>query len=146
MAKLVALAAGGLVIALVTVVVIGVGAPLVDGEAPLAGLAALLVVLLAFVLAIGGLAAALSAIMSERSKAAGIAAAFTLGAYLLNVVAGLGESWSWLRYLSIFAAFKPQQAFADGALPVLEIGVLLLIAGIGSAASLLIFQRRDLAV
>jgi ABC-2 type transport system permease protein len=145
-AKLVALAASGLVIALVTVTVIGIGAPLVGGETSLAGLAALLVMLLAFALAVGGYAAALSALLSERSKAAGIAAALTLGSYLLSVVAGLSETVSWMRYVSIFTAFKPAQALSEGVLPAFEVAILLLIAVASGVLALIIFQRRDLAI
>jgi ABC-2 type transport system permease protein len=143
--KSVALLLGIVVLAAVTVVSIGVGGALIDEWLGFRPLIALSVVLLGFPFAVLGYSVFLSSLFSERGKAAGIAAAFTILSYLAWLVAGLAERWEWLRYVSTFTAFKPQMALESGQIPLLETLVLVAIGLAALAAALAIFQRRDVA-
>lgn len=142
--KIVALLGSLLLLVLVTLVPLGLGANALGESLPRMSLPATGLVLLSYGIAVGGYSVLLSAVASDRSKPAGIAAGLTLGFYLLYVVGSLGDRLSWLKYISIFTAFQPQAALAEGTVPVL--GVLILIAiGLACAVgSLIIFQRRDL--
>jgi ABC-2 type transport system permease protein len=143
--KVISLAAAAFIIVLATVLTIGVGAAVVDTEGSVspAGVMAMGVVLLAFTACVGGYSVLLSTVFSRRSQAAGIAAAITLGSYLCGVVAGLSDSWDWLRYGSIWTAYKPQGALEAGSVPTTGTAVLLVIGILAVAAGFIIFQRRD---
>ena len=79
----------------------------------------------------------------ERGKPAGLAAGLTLAFYLAWVLAGLSDRWRWLKRLSIFTAYKPQQALARGEVPVPEVLTLLAIGLACAVAALAVFRRRD---
>lgn len=141
--KLTALFGAMLVLVVVTLLTLVAGAALVDESIAPRNLLALGVTLAAFCVAVGGYAALFSAFASERAKPAGIAAGLTLGFYLLWVLSGLSEGWRWLRYLSIFTAYQPQQALQSGSVP-LEGTLILLLIGLACAAgSVVVFRRRD---
>ena len=143
MGKLVALLVGIVALALATLAAVALGAVLVGETIGLRGLLAMTAVLLAFGAAVGGYAALFSAFASDRGKPAGLAAGLTLAMYLAWVLAGLSDRWSWLKRLSIFTAYKPQEALARGQVPGLEVLILLAIAVVCGAAALVVFQRRD---
>ncbi|HEU5424136.1 MAG TPA: ABC transporter permease subunit [Nitrolancea sp.] len=143
--KLVALLVGVVVLALATDVMLGLGALLVGSALGLGQLAALATLLIAFPLAIAGYAALFSALMSERSKAAALAAALTLGFYLIWVVAGLIARLHWLGYLSIFTAYDPTPTLAGGDVPWLHVLVLVLVGLLCAGGALVVFTRRDIA-
>ncbi|ACZ39201.1 ABC transporter permease subunit [Sphaerobacter thermophilus] len=132
------------IVALVAITLLGlvIGGALVGEAIGPAPLLATGVVLLSFPVAVGGYSVLLSSLSSDRGRPAGLAAGITLLFYVLWVVSSLSERWDWLRYLSIFTAFEPQEALASGTIP---IGVLVLFAiGIVSAlGALVIFERRD---
>lgn len=144
--KLVALLVGMLVVVVVSVLSLLAAAPLVDAELPAGAAAQLGVVLLDFLIAVAGLSVLFSSIFSERGKAAALAAAVVLAMYLAWVIAGLSEGFEWLRYLSIFTAYRPREALEGSG--VSWAGLLALLAiGLGSAlAALAIFRRRDILV
>lgn len=141
--KLAALLAGIVIVALATDVILAVGALLVGSALGLGQLAALTTILVSFPVAIAGYAALFSALLSERSKAAALAAALTLGFYLIWVIAGLIARLHWLGYLSIFTAYSPTPALASGVVPWLHVLVLLLLGFAAVAAAVVAFERRD---
>lgn len=144
--KLVSLLAAVIALVLVTMIVIQVGALLVDEQVSMRGLWAMGVVLLAYGVAVGGYAALFSSFASERGKPAGMAAGLTLAFYMLWVLSQLSERWDWLRYLSIFTAYQPQEALATGSIPVVGVLILLLIGLASAAGAIAVFQRRDVIV
>ena len=77
-----------------------------------------------------------------RGRAAGAAAAVTLASYVLWILAGLSDRWLWLKYLSLYTAFTPQQALERGRLPLPEVLALLAAA---AAGALVLFERRSVA-
>ncbi|MDI3339466.1 MAG: ABC transporter permease subunit [Sphaerobacter sp.] len=140
--KLGAFFSAGAVLVLVTLLTLEIGGAIVGESIAPRALLATGVVLLGYSVAVGGYAALFSALSNDRGRAAGLAAALTLGFYLLWVLSSLSERWDWLRYLTIFTAFDPQGALGSGVVPA---GVVSLFAiGIGaSIAALVVFQRRD---
>jgi ABC-2 type transport system permease protein len=141
-AKLAALLVAVAVLALSTMALLALAAPLVDESLSPGGIVAAAVMLTAFGAVVGGYAALLSAVTSERARAAGEAAAVTLAAYLVWILAGLSERWAWLKYLSFYTAFKPLQALEHGRLPLPETLVLVHIAAVSAAGALINFERR----
>ncbi len=142
-AKIASLGIGIVVIALVTVVSIEVGALLVGEDFGVSRLLMLFPVLVGFPVAVAGYSLLFSSFASERGKVAGLAAVVTLGFYLMWVFAALVDSLSWLRYLTIFTAYKPQPALESGSVNWLQVITLLGLGVAGAVGSLVVFQRRD---
>lgn len=142
-AKLAAFLVALAVLVLATIVALVFGAALIGERLALSGVVALALVLLALTVAIGGYATFFSSFASDRGKPAGLAAGLTLAFYLCWVIGGLSNRWSWLKRLSIFSAYQPQQALARGEVPVLETALLLAIGLICTIGAIAIFQRRD---
>lgn len=92
-------------------------------------------------LAFGALALALSAMVRGRAAALGGAAAAMIALYLLNVLATLVSSLSWLKWLSAFHYYgspMTEGLFWGGAV------VLLIAAAVLVAAAVTAFERRDI--
>jgi ABC-2 type transport system permease protein len=142
--KIAALLVGMLVIVLVSVLSLLVAALLVDAELSTGAAAQLGVVLLDFLIAVGGLAVLFSALASERGKAAAATAAVVLAMYLAWVIAGISERFDWLRYASIFTAYRPREALEGSGVSWAGLLALLAIGLGGALASLAIFRRRDI--
>ncbi|HUZ01359.1 MAG TPA: ABC transporter permease subunit [Thermomicrobiaceae bacterium] len=141
--KLVAILSGTVVLVLATVATVAVGGLAVGEPQPVSRLLAAGVEMLAFAVAVGGYAVLLSALSDERGKAAGIAAGLTLAFYLAWIIGGLVSRLGWLRYLSIFSAYKPQAALTSGSIAP-GVGLLLVLGILCAAAGVLAFQRRDI--
>lgn len=142
-AKLAALLVAVVALALATMASLVLAAPLVNESLSLGGAAAAGAMLAAFGAAVGSYAALFSAVASERGRAAGGAAAVTLASYVFWIFAGLSDRWAWLKYLSLYTAFKPQQALESGRLPLPEALVLVAVTAACSAGALVLFERRD---
>jgi ABC-2 type transport system permease protein len=143
LAKLAALLVAIIALAVGTMLSLVLAAPLVDESLGWEGAAAATVLLVGYGAAVGGIAALCSASATERGRAAGAAAAVTLAAYVLWILAGLSDTWAWLRYLSFYTAFTPQQALTSGSLPWPEVVVLYAVAAGATAWALVLFERRD---
>jgi ABC-2 type transport system permease protein len=101
------------------------------------------IVMVAFLLAICGVSSFLSAISNERGRAAGLAAGLLVASYLAWAIAGMNGGWSWLKNVSVFAAYDPQRALESGAPSMLPLAILFALAAVTGAAALLWFRRRD---
>ena len=67
--------------------------------------------------------------------------------YILNfMILVLPDSFEWLRNLSIFYHFQPNDIIASGALNGTAVAVYSFVIVFSFAAALYIFQRRDLTV
>ncbi len=142
-AKIMSIVVGVCVVALTTAVAIEIGALLVGEDFGIVKLAALFPCLLAFPLAVAGYSVLFSSFSRERSRAAALAAFMTLGSYLMWVFAALVDRLSWMRYLSIFSAYKPQRALETGTFFWQEFLVLVGVGVVCAAVAVLIFDRRD---
>lgn len=94
-----------------------------------------------FALAFGALALALSAVVRNRAAALGAAAGVMIALYLLNVLATLVKSLSWLKWLSAQHYYgEPMNNGMSwsGSL------VLLIAAGVLVALAVAAFDRRDI--
>ncbi|HMM42929.1 MAG TPA: ABC transporter permease subunit [Thermomicrobiales bacterium] len=141
--KLAALAVVALVIVALTLAAIWIGAMLVGESFSARGYLAAGITMLVLAITMLAYSALFSSFMSDRGRAAGLAAAVTVGGYLAWVVVGMSDSWSWLRYISIFAAYKPQPALADGVFQTAGLVALLVVSAVCVAAALALFVRRD---
>jgi len=102
---------------------------------------------LLFVLAIAAFTLLCSVVFLEPRKALTIAGVFMGGSYILNfMVPVLDPSWEWLRNLSLFYFYQPNQVVSDVALNWTAVAVYAVVAIVSFVAALLVFQRRDLAV
>jgi ABC-2 type transport system permease protein len=142
-AKLAALLVGIILLVAATVGSLALGASLVDETLDPGQLLALAVVLTAFAVAVGGYTVLLSSFSKERGRPAGVAAGLTLAFYLAWVISGLNEDWQWLGNVSIFTAFEPQRALADGTFDPWHVAVLSAIGLACTVAALVVFRRRD---
>lgn len=141
--KYVALVLAILVLTGSSVLVLAVGAALVQGELTTRGTLRLFLVLTSMLIAFGGLAVFASSITNERSRAAGLVGGLLLLMYLAWVVAGLSGEVQWLRYFSLLTAYDPQTAMVGGLAwykPVLH----LVVGIVSGAAGLFLFARRDI--
>lgn len=144
-AKAAAMALGVAVLVVVTLGTLGIGAFTINERLGMMSLIAAGVVMLSYPLAVLGYSLLLSSLFSERGKAAGIAAGLTILGYLGWLIAELSDRWDWLRYVSPFTAYKPQQALETGEIPWGGVTILLAVALVTVVAALIIFQRRDVA-
>ena len=143
LAKMAALAIALIAMVASVVAATWLGAALVNVTVEPRALWALLLTMAAFLLTVGAYSSLFSAISSSRGRAAGISLAVTLVSYLLWVVASLAHSWQWLKDFSIFTAYAPQAALANGHLDAAPIAILAGITAICVAFSLVAFERRD---
>jgi ABC-2 type transport system permease protein len=145
LSKTAAIIAGLVVLVLITVGSIAVGGFIVGEPVSFPGFVAATLVMTSYPFAILGYSVLLSALFSERGKAAGLAAALTLLGYLAWLIAGLTERFDWMKYISPFTAYKPQEALQGSGIPFLDILVLVLLGMVGMLAALIVFQRRDVS-
>lgn len=143
-AKTLAIAAGVAFVIACTLLVMSGGALVISESLSVRGLIALFAVVMSFTLAVLGYSVLLSTMFNERGKAAGIAAIVTLGSYLAWVVASISDSWSWMRYLSIFTAYDPQQALRSGNVGWSGMLAMLAVFSICTVAALWTFEHRDI--
>jgi ABC-2 type transport system permease protein len=106
-------------------------------------LAAVSVHLLFFGLAFGALALALGAGTGRRSVAGGGAAAVALAMFVINGVAPLLGSFSWIRYLTAFHFYEGDDPITRGVHPS-GIAVLAALTAALVTAGAIAFERRDL--
>jgi ABC-2 type transport system permease protein len=66
--------------------------------------------------------------------------------YALNIIAGLKQSISWLRYLSIFNYFKANMALMHNQITGLSIFILISAIIIFTVPAIYLFNRRDIYV
>ena len=136
-----ALAVIAMVGSAVATVVVGA---LVAGEHPSGvGLAGMAVEMFVFVLAVSAVSALISALTSDRGRAVGIALGVFGASYLAAVVSVFSAAWSWVKYLSLFTAFRPVETLRSGSVDVGGIAILAVVAIAAAGGALLVFSRRD---
>ena len=141
--KVAALVVVALVIVGATLAAIWLGATLVGESFAASGYVAVGLTMLVLAVTMLAYSVLFSSFMSDRGRAAALAAVVTLGGYLAWIVSEMSADWSWLRYASIFAAYKPQPALADGTLHPSGLLVLAAVSLACIIGALVLFARRD---
>lgn len=120
---------------------------LLSGDLRHAGVAALAwapVQFFPLTLFVASVAFAASAASETRSRALGIAISVSVFGYLVNVISGLFDSLSWLRWTTPFGYYDPGAAIEHGP-RIGPIGVLLACSVLLLAFARRAFLRRDVA-
>lgn len=99
-----------------------------------------------FGLTVLALATFLSTIFSEKGKAYFISGGLLIIMYALNVVSALKDSYSDLKYSSLFHYFDPTSAILDGKIENLTFTVTIGTSLVLLTAGYLWFSRRDISV
>lgn len=143
--KIIALALGSVFISATTTAATGIGSIVVDGDMTVGSNVGLFIVLLGYMIAVGGIAVGCSSFARERGRAGAYAAAIVLTCYMMKIVASFSSDFRWVRYLSLFTAYQPLPALQDGTVPAATI-ILYLIGIAGAGFGLIYFQRRDIVI
>jgi ABC-2 type transport system permease protein len=111
----------------------------------------------ALLFAVSGVTMALSATGRFRNRVIGVAVLVFLLQFLVNVVGQMLDSVDWLRPLTVFYYFQPQQAALTGTWTVSPaalwgfgpdsvnvLAVLFVVGAVGYGVALVTFTRRDL--
>ena len=142
-AKGAAVAAGALILALVTWLGLVAGVAVAGGGIGLGNLGALSLHLAFYGVASGAVALALGAGTGRRALAAGGAAAFAIIGYLVNGFAPLVDAIAWLQYLSPFYYYSANDPLANG-VDVGDLVVLGLFSAALTAVAIVAIRHRDL--
>jgi len=138
---------GALFIAVTSLLGLVFGAAIINESVNTTSLALVLFEALLFVLAIGGYTLLLSVIFLDPRKGLLAAGVITAGMYILNfIVPVLDPSIGWLRNLSLFYYYQPQEIVSTASLDGTAVIVYTAVALVCFAAALAVFQRRDLTV
>ena len=122
-----------------------IGVMIINESVDTASLALALFEALLLVLAIASFTVLCSVIFLEPRKSLLVAGVVMAGSYILNfIVPILDPSISWLRNLSVFYHYQPNDIINNASLDVTAVVVYVAVTVICLVASLVIFQRRDL--
>jgi ABC-2 type transport system permease protein len=143
LAKAAAVAVTVLAVALGTFVGLTAGVAAAGGGIGIGELAALVLHLAFFGLALGALALALAAVTGRAAVASGGAAAFGVLAFLVNGFAPLVDGIGWLKYLSPFYYCTGHDPIANG-VHLADLAVLAAATVALTAVAVVGFTRRDL--
>jgi ABC-2 type transport system permease protein len=120
------------------------GAALSNSALPADRLAQALVMLVLFGWAFAAIALAISAGTGNRGAAIGITVALLVAMYLVDALAAIVDGLNTIRPLSLFRYYMGGDPLRNGInLP--DAAILLAVAGVFLAASVILFERRDLA-
>ena len=134
-----------LLIAVASLLGLVFGATLINESINIFSLAIVLFEALLFVLAIGSFTLLCSTIFLEPRKSLLTAGVAMAGSYILNfMVPILDPSISWLRNLSLFYYYQPQEIISSGSLNGTAVIVYAAVAVVCFIAALMVFQRRDI--
>ena len=143
--------AGAAIAVIAILAIAGIGfllsAPLVDlkGEVTGGELAIAPFVLLPFAWFVIAATMLVATLTPARGRAAGLMIVGAVASYVLNIIAGLAESLTWLRFFSPYYYSDAQRVLTDG--PVWQHQALLLAAAVACAGlALVAFERREIGV
>ena len=116
-----------------------------EGEVTAAELAIAPFVLLPFAWFMIAVTMLVATLTPTRGRAAGLMILGAVVSYVLNIVAGLAESLSWLRFFSAYHYSDAQRVLTEGAHWPNQ-AVLLIAALVCAALALAAFERREIGV
>lgn len=102
--------------------------------------------LLGFLLffAVGGISFLFSAISNDEKRALGLSGGITFLFFSFDLLSKLSEKTEWLRSLSVFSLFRPDD-IVNGSTDIAQVSLVLAAVGFAAfALSILIFKKRDL--
>ncbi|MGE6256483.1 ABC transporter permease subunit [Heyndrickxia sporothermodurans] len=93
---------------------------------------------------ISGYSFLFSCLFNDEKRAMALSGGLSIIFFALNLVAKMSTDLEWLKYLTIFSAFRPTE-IAKGTADILPVSLSLGVVGIVLyAIAILIFQKRDL--
>ena len=123
-----------------------IGAPLVDGELSNTGVAAVSLLAFLFYEAIGSIAFFFSAIASSRGRALFAALGILIGSYALDLLSKFNEFIDNFHFLSLFYYYDPYRYLNSSSIAWGDLAVMVSITVVSTAAAVVWFERRDIAV
>lgn len=99
-----------------------------------------------FGLAVFGLAMAISSLVSSKGRVYAVLSALIIVMFVANLVAGLTERFSDLKYISFFYYYNANSLISGAPINRWSLVVFGLVALIGSIAGAVIFSRRNLPI
>jgi len=129
-----------------TMIPLMIGAPLVDGELSNKGVAAVSLLAFLFYEAIGSVTFLFSAIASSRGRALFAALVILIASYTLDLLAKFNEFIDNFHFLSLFYYYDPYRYMHDASIAWGDLAVLAVITLVSTAAAVIWFERRDIAV
>jgi len=109
-------------------------------------IAALALASFLFALSVYSLAVMFASFVSEKSKSSFMTGGLLILMYVLNLLAGLKDSLSFLKYFSLFYYYNPTMALSQGRFVEWSILVFIAITLVTTIIGLMYFKRRDIAV
>jgi ABC-2 type transport system permease protein len=137
---------GAVVIAAASLLGLMAGAALINEPVNIASISLILAEALLFVLAVGGYTLLLAAVFLEPRKSLLLAGVITAAMYIINfMVPILNPAVEWIKNISLFSYYQPQQIINTGSLDGTAVAVYSGVAVLTFVVAVLIFQRRDIA-
>ncbi|MBI4299356.1 MAG: ABC transporter permease subunit [Chloroflexi bacterium] len=87
----------------------------------------------------------ISSLSNDGGRAIMLPTALTVAFFFIDFMASLFDVLKPLGYISIFHYYDPTAIATQGTFPILSVGVLLSVALVATAGSIIAFQRRDIA-
>ncbi len=123
-----------------------VGSAMIQESVDIITLSLVLIEALLFVLVFASLTLFFATIFLQPRKSLLAAGVLMAGSYILNfIIPIMDPSISWLRNLSLFYYYQPQEIISNASLNGTAIVVYAGVAMVAFVAAILVFQRRDIS-
>lgn len=132
-------------ITIASIIGIVIGMAIIGTTSDLGGICLAFVPAILLTLAVASYSLLISCIFLEPRKVLMIAGSLTGVFYLLNILARAVDSLDWIGYLSIFHYYETAEIASQMSMNWSGIGLYVAIIVICIAASIFVFQRRDIA-
>lgn len=144
--KFAVFATSALLIAIASILGLAAGAFLINETVDISSLALVLIEGLLLALALAGVTLFFAALFLSPRRALLAGGVFMAGSYMLNfIIPVLSDSFLWLRNLSLFFYYQPNDVVSNG-LDGTAVAVFAITAIVSFAAAVWVFQRRDLSI
>jgi ABC-2 type transport system permease protein len=135
-----------LLIAAASLAGLALGTALINESVDIISLSLVLLEALLFVLAFASITLLFATLFLEPRRSLLAAGVIMAGSYILNfIVPILDPSVSWLRNLSVFYYYQPQEIISSASLNGTAVAVYATVAVVCFIAALAVFQRRDIS-
>lgn len=94
--------------------------------------------------AVGGISFLVSALSNDEKRALGISGLITFGFFSLDLVGKFSEKVEWMRSISIFSLYKPDEMIRGTTNLGLSFTILALIGLVSFGLAVVFFRKRDL--